>query len=402
MSAGALAPPGMVVLFLDASHFSPITDSSNVIPNALTEPLIRTASSVIRGLPEQAPVAIYSSNIDFHVVRDFAIENHSGQIVYPKLSAEQIQKATHIFEQRISAERFKIKLRITDLLTNELAQLESIADHVAKLPGRKALIWFCEGTGFHVPPREGVVYNQWFSAITAAQRANLAVYTVACNPRVPELLHRMAEITGGRFYDTSDQLPKAMRQALQDSRCSYELSWKPQHADRRPIHSIKIETRQSGIHLVYPDRYVEPLRPRRLDLRLKAAEAAFVTPLDAHSVGVNAEIMRQDEDMAAVLVSIDRDDIKLMPDGGRLRGLLDIIYAYFDGHGNRIHAGSRNTITFDLTEQQNRADMIRNRQYTLTENLVLPPNARTLRIAIRDGNSGALGSTTLHCEAGQF
>ncbi len=74
---------GLVVLLLDESKFLPQMASGNGSPNANTTSLAMTISNVLRKLPVEAPVAIYSTDYQLHAVRDFTWERGTKRVFPP-------------------------------------------------------------------------------------------------------------------------------------------------------------------------------------------------------------------------------------------------------------------------------------------------------------------------------
>ncbi|HXR77531.1 MAG TPA: hypothetical protein VN737_16235 [Bryobacteraceae bacterium] len=146
---------GAMAVLLDASSFlastmmrpapgSPPGPGSHVSLNSHAEAVKSTAISLVKNLSIESPVAVYVSNLDLRIIQDFADRPDSSAIV--KNSSANVNKALSVFDKMPILNPTKIhSIRITGAEEFELAQIESIADHMANLPGRKAVIWYCDG-----------------------------------------------------------------------------------------------------------------------------------------------------------------------------------------------------------------------------------------------------------------
>ncbi|MBI3209863.1 MAG: VWA domain-containing protein [Candidatus Solibacter usitatus] len=120
-----------------------------------------------------------------------------------------------------------------------------------KQPGRKAFILLSDGvdTGSRVSIS---------SAIEAAQRADTLVYTIrffdnkafrANTPIGKKVLQRLAEETGGGYFDVSEKQPlqKVFRQIEDELRNQYNLGFTPSKADTSgAFHRIRLTTNQKN------------------------------------------------------------------------------------------------------------------------------------------------------------
>lgn len=386
-----------VVILLDAQPFGPRVGglgSSPIPATADTEPIKKAAANALQAFAGNASVAFYSARNELHVLRDIP---QSAAASRTELSASDLKSALQIFDHpRNPLPEAKVVFNLPAIKRFDLAALESIASHVADRPGRKALVWFCDESPIRFSPEEGPLYYSWFSAMNALQHANMAVYPINClefsSGGMDKPLRQLAEWTGGRSYNEYTDLNNAIEQALTDSHPYYTAVWKPAHVPVTPIHSIRI---RSKTPLLYPHAIVEPVVPSKEAQRLFVAEAGLATPLSAHAMRLAATLQKENGGVVAKL-SIDPHSVTLEENNGVHRGALDVIYAYYDAAGNRMNAGSHDTMVLnikssDLTDFLSHATAV-------NQPLVIPPGAVSVRILIRDANSGALGSQGLSLE----
>jgi len=154
--------------------------------------------------------------------------------------------------------------------------LEAMAERLARLPGRKSLIWLSAGfpiqiDGKVVPGLAGIEksYRQRFEKlIDMLNRADVAVYSIdargltAGGGGLPlqsrgylETMMEAAERTGGTaFYDRND-LGEGVRLALEDHRLGYTLAFRvPDHASLGD-HDIRVSVKRPGVRLRYRESY---------------------------------------------------------------------------------------------------------------------------------------------------
>jgi len=165
-----------------------------------------------------------------------------------------------------------------------LAALEAIANHVARIPGRKNLIWISGGFPMHMGLDEFTVSNtqekRTFSeeterAARALNTANLAVYPVDArglvtnpdfssssrgngNPRRPpaggqskgmrsiqysqETMDELAQRTGGKAYYNSNDLKNASAAPSKIRKVTYVLGYYPSHNTwDGKFHDLKVQ-----------------------------------------------------------------------------------------------------------------------------------------------------------------
>ncbi|MBI3680320.1 MAG: VWA domain-containing protein, partial [Acidobacteria bacterium] len=218
-------------------------------------------------------IAIYSLSRNLRVLHEFtddttalirAVSRLKGH-VSPELQASTEQPEP-VGDERIDEFLEESNRRITDYYTinrvkTTLAAMEGIAYHVARLPGRKNLIWisgsFPAWIGMDEPPMSatGRVFTgerRTFSdeiehAVRLLNNSNIAIYPVdarglipdptfsavskgSANPRTAgrkspmqsialthDTMHMLADRTGGRPFYNSNDIAGALRKTLDES-----------------------------------------------------------------------------------------------------------------------------------------------------------------------------------------
>lgn len=409
-------PTGAIVVLLDA--FNPTFPTS--------EERKAAAEKLLRKLDSESPIAVYVADPELHIIRDFIGDNGRSQRFTRQVSRDEMKTALKAFEAKPTNGHLVHELHITDIQNFQLATLESIATHVADLPGKKALIWFCQASGFAIERMQpsSSLYIPMVLMLRALQASDMSIYSIDCFgrhlpprwtppefgavdmtrilPSAPKFkrpqkpyMDQFAEFTGGRAYYGMQQLETAIADASADLKHSYRLKWQP-GTDRREqlLHFVRLTSSEPDVQLRYLHSYVDGLATMSREDRLKAAERALDTPLAAREIIVDAHVRYAPQNTGpAVVVSFAPEHIRLRKTNGAYTGLLDVIYAFFDTTGKRISAGERSEVRLNITEDKRTAFL--SDEQKIESALTVPAGATKLRVVVRDANSGALGSVTV-------
>jgi VWFA-related protein len=320
---------------------------------------------------------------------------------------------------------------------NTLQAFEAIAQHLAGLPGRKSIIWLSGGfpltIGFDEIPEPGSTRDQrtftreMDAAIRALNNSGIAVYPVDARglmvmpgfdastrgaPRVggnplPRLsaqranidtMNELADRTGGHAAYNTNGLSDAIRRAIDDGRVTYTLGYySTDEAQDGRFRNIKIEVDRPHLDVRYRKGYFA-MRPadKTPETRKREISAAVWSPLDSTAIGLNARvdfIEQPEPNTVNVFVQIDPSMLAFRQEGGRWKAELDIIYVQKDERGKMPANGVTDTISLALTEENYskalRQGLIHQKRFPRQ------PTASTLRIVVRDADSGSVGSVTV-------
>lgn len=315
-----------------------------------------------------------------------------------------------------------------------LHALEFIANHLARMPGRKNLIWVSGGfpltIGFEnlaawTNPQidQRTFTDEVNRTVQAVNDANMAIYPVdarglmvdprfsAANrninlrtPRAPvgvrnqESMQELASRTGGRVYINTNDLKNAIRDAAADSQVSYTLGFYPTNEKfDSKFHEIKLQVpERSGLNLRYRKGYFDLAeQPQDDKIRKLALRDAVWSPIDATAMGLTVNVKPAGAPRPyslEVQVKIDRSSIRLEPQGDRWDGRLDLMFVQKDDRGNQYNGEVE---TLDLRLLQPHYEQVVRDGLVYKKVLNRDRRAKQLRVVVRDAASGSLGSVTV-------
>ncbi|HEX6464553.1 MAG TPA: VWA domain-containing protein, partial [Vicinamibacterales bacterium] len=318
---------------------------------------------------------------------------------------------------------------------NTLAVFEAIAQHLAGLPGRKSLIWVSDGIplmiGFDEMPTPGapltnrdkrIFSPEMDAAVRALNNSGIAVYPVdarglmppaefsASNramPRTPPTLAsrnanvdtmlELASRTGGRAAYNTNDLAHAIRRAVDDGRVTYTLGYYPtDDTQDGKFHDVKVTVRRPGLDVRFRKGYFS-LRPtaQTADRKKSDMRAAVWSPLESTAIPVAARVdfIDQAQQTINVFIQLDPSTVSFKKDGDRWKAVLDVAYVQKDEHGRVKAGGEVDNMSIALTEDNYRK--LRQQPLIHQHRSARAAGATTLRIVVRDADTGSVGSVTV-------
>lgn len=348
----------------------------------------------------------------------------SEQTAEPTGSAEIDDFLTHTYG--VMSDFYTVNRALTTLKA-----METIANHLAGIPGRKNLIWFSGGFPFTLgfddpevfsdPVREHRAFNEETERVSKAMNnANVAIYPVdarglmtlqqfkAENARAPvapgralnpsaknqDTMEILADATGGRaFYNTND-LKGAIRKAVEDAAVTYTLGFYPPSEDwDGKYHKVEVKVRRKGLDVRARKGFIAFLE--QTPTPKQAAEAlrnALASPLQATGIGINARMDVSDQPKLGsirVLLQIDPANLTLQQTGGRYTGSLEMVFVQQTADGRGINTSNQG-LTVNLLPERYQSAL---RTGLLLTKYVEPvKGAEMLQIVILDRPTGNIGS----------
>jgi len=365
---------------------------------------------------------------------------------------------------------------IVDRASKTAAALEAIGNHVARLPGRKNLVWVSGSFPFAIghfgsdgvanwedaafdqqisggrgkansgggaaastalygvnihdgsPARAQVNFDEILRRATRALNdADISVYPVdargliampasltaagatpvsraSINQRVSSpstipvgrsTMQMLAEATGGRVFDNTNDIQGAIRSAIDDSEVTYTLGFYPdaKGLDSK-FHDLKVQVKRAGVDIRFRKGYLaSPDAPVPDKQRGEEITAAVSTALEAAGIGLKA--VTEPEEKAngiVVTVAIDPKDLSFESRDGKRLAIVDVAFSPRAADGHDLGTATQ-TLRLNLEPARYAAVL----EQGLTVNKTFPADAKRaqVRIAVFDRGSGKVGSVVV-------
>lgn len=403
---------------------------------------------IIRFLQHVSPedhVALYGLNTELIVLQDFTQDSsallnavksftpkelaafdvsHPGDLDVPALRNDpawmKFQARVNEASQMIS-DQYKV-----NRVNATIAAIESIANHVAGIPGRKNLVWVSGGfpmeigMGVIAPDRDTRLLNP-NDAARALSSVSMAIYPIDAhgieNPGMGPSMQSpgkanesffarqssrdsfrlLADATGGKAFYGSNDVADAARRAFDDGRYSYTLGFYPDHGkwDGR-YRKIKVTLKTPAAQVRYRKGYFSyPDRPADEDkIKAELVDAA-VSPLEATnlamliSVKPIAPLEKRNLDLR---IEMDPKQFLLSFADGHDTGALDMYYLQRDVRG-KILAADKHRLGLNFDPKQ--YEFLAKAGIIFESHLTMHADTSEIRVVIRDAGSGAMGSVTM-------
>lgn len=325
----------------------------------------------------------------------------------------------------------------TNRILGTLKAIEFIANHLAKTPGRKNLIWVSGGFPLSIgfdnvaqmrnPQIDQRIFTEEITeTVRAVNEANMAIYPVDArglmtDPRYDgqrqgnpngkgrpkptamvgvknqEAMNELASRTGGHAYYNTNDLEKAIHEAVDDSRVTYTLGFYPvDESFDGKFHKIEVQTvERKGVHLRYRKGFFDlPELPQDEKARKAELADAAWSPLDASGIGIAARIVPSTAKPGSleIVLVIDSTQVSLEQQSDRWVGRLDVLFIQRDDNGNQ-YDGIGDVIDLRLAADSY-AKFVK-QGFIYNKIIVRSDRAKLLRIVVRDSASGAIGSITV-------
>lgn len=362
-------------------------------------------------------------------------------------SPEEAAQAAETIQGIINALKEEEFFFQSDRILTTLNAFESIANHLAGLPGRKNLVWvsgsFPLELGYFerpdldrgTPPeisgspnsarygsgrtRRGVAPapvmvkhgrsrtfdGEFVRTVHALNAANLSVYPVdarslSSNPLASQNISTMKSLandTGGKAYYNTNDIMNSVREAIADSQASYTLAYYPseQKLDGR-YRRIKVTVKRPGLVIRHRKGYFDVDQASADEgAQMAAIQQVVWSPLDATGISLEVELGAAgaaSQDTLPLRVKVDLSGITLEQYGDFWRGKLDFFLVQTDSKG-REHESRSQTIGLQFPKTAYEAVMARG--YGYREEVRRVKDATALRIVVRDASSGNTGRVVI-------
>lgn len=362
-----------------------------------------------------------------------------SQIDNPLLAADAAQAASlaamQDLAQATAAEMTDYAMRDRVYVTK--AALQAIAEHLSGMPGRKKLAWISGSfPAYTLDQRNRVgatqIEIQDFGpqineSIRALNAANVAVYPIdpralntgfsmakpAGDPRKPgvpgvteatpagltltglDTMNLLASGTGGHAYYGTNDLVGVMKDVIEDDQVSYRLAFYPSDGKLDgSYHNLGVKVARKGSAKVDEVRfrkgyYAMDTKTYSNGLWREELNELMLNPLEATRLGmrVSAAPVPTPKGVYNLEVTLDLEDLHL--EKVKDRWVANIAFGTMLSPSASTK-GTLETIRLSLTEDRLRAGL--QNGYRLRRKVVLSDFSGTMRVAIEDISTGAIGS----------
>ncbi len=385
----------------------------------------------IKTLDPKDRVAIYGLSDTLHVLSDFTSDRDRLLAILKsydttsKTSRESVEPGAYHtpvpgeFNPLVNAQVLQLAA-----ITNErraettMSALQSIAFHVANIPGRKNLVWLTANLPFSsdalariLGPAQIAAYpvdgralltrknpeSQWEIDDQLGGVLGIGMPAQSSAPIGIDTMQRLADETGGRAFVNTNDLTGAIRDAVEDSAVTYTLGF---YIDSSSLdgkfHELKVQAHRSGLNIRYPKGYFALKdAPASQDERHNNFLTAIKSPLDSSAIPIQIQVSRVNQptpNSLALSGSIGIQDLQLAQSGEVRTGSLDITVIEQDQTG-KVLRESANRINLRFTEKQYPAVL----KTGITFRKTVQPQAgmTTLRVLVQDPTTAAIGSLVI-------
>ncbi len=423
-----------VVLF-DASN----TDFNN---SAFAHARVAKFLEAVR--PEDR-VALYGLSNRLVVLHDFtedaaALKRALDQFrPAPSLTTAATTFKESIADGHFAADENNVNQRVSDVymkarVLQTAAAMEAIANHLARVPGRKNLVWvsgsFPMSIGYFQKRLAGARPEKFSfaaeveRAARALSNAGVAIYPVdahsltalegaynaattpkmgplALQNRVPvpapapvadrATMETLAEATGGRVFADTNDIAGAVRQAVDDSRFSYTIGYYPDHDQwNGEFREIKVRVKRPGVEVRSRSGYVAfPLAAAAPAVGLTDVALA---PLERSELGISIQTEPAGPGQFKAHVRIGTSAMRFEWKDGRWNASLEVLWMQL-GEGGKVLLSRAHTLDFKLSQET--YEKAGREGLGISSVETIDEKAEELRFAARDLVSEAAGSVRI-------
>jgi VWFA-related protein len=213
-------------------------------------------------------------------------------------------------------------------------------------------------------------------------------------PTGTNALRTLVEDTGGRISESSNDIQKAIRNAINDAEATYTLSYyaDPKSLDSR-FHDLKVQVNRKDVDLRCRKGYVALPDPKSPDAqRTEAFRQMLVNPLTVDGIGLMAAYEKVDQPKPGSIhttVVISAADLALEQNGGQWTGEVELVLTPRSADG-KDRGSIRQPLGLKLSQEQ--YDAVLKQGISLSKTLEPSGDVAELRAVVCDRVSGRMGS----------
>jgi VWFA-related protein len=418
------APPNVTVVLLDALNTS-FMDKAFVR---------RRLVKYLQTIQPQDRVALYALGTRLRILHDFTSDASSLLASLQKFKddiAPEIDES-HLDPMGLASKKLGKVSAESDAVSSATGAVEltvealrEIAEHVAELPGRKNLIWVSGAFPFSIGTNnfrmgyygEKVTFSTQIElAARALSNANVAIYPVDArglvatdvdgpggNPfKAPDTddiatMQILAERTGGRAYFNTNDIMGSIRDAVNDSRVTYELAFSPNDIKwDGSFHTIRVKVNRPDAVVQVRKGYfalAEPNVTPQQHLMIMAETAK--SPMEASGIQMNVQAttgMAVQGKTLKLTLSFATQQFSFEQLNGQWNAMVDTAFVQLDDSNEIIASSVR---PFPLHLDAATYERLLKQGLTYTAEMLIVPSAVQVRVILRDHSNGKIGSVSI-------
>jgi len=429
MEARGGAPSNVSVILLDALNTS-FMDRA-FVRNRLVK--------YLRTVQPQDRVALYALGTHLQVLHDFTSDASSLLASFEAYKDEIGPEIDESHFDRLGLASKKLRgtssasyraEKTLNTVQTTMEVLREIADHLGALPGRKNLIWISGGFPFSIRADnlqrnsygERIVFATQIEIVARAlSDANVAIYPVdarglidlgadamlngsAGNPfLVPDTddfgtMQTLADRTGGRAFFNTNDIEGSVRQAVDDSRVTYELGFVPEGIKwDGSFHKIHVTVDRTDAHVRARKGYFALAEPKEAPLEhLVLIARTAISPVEATAIEMNVHVKPGHAVKGNTLkmeIAFDIGQLEFQQDNqGYWNATVDTAFVELDERGKMIASTLRPyPLCFDTATH----DRFLKEGMAYSNVMLILPDAAMVRVILRDTSTGKIGSVNI-------
>jgi VWFA-related protein len=419
------APPNVTIILLDALNTS-FMDKAFV-----RQRLVK----YLQTIQPQDRVALYSLGSRLRILHDFTSDASSLLVSLQKFK-DDVSPEIDLSDFDLSGDPYKRLGGPSDdmdrmqgtvnVVQITVEALREIADHVRALPGRKNLIWLSGSFPFSISSEnmrlgthgEHILFATEIELVARAlSDANVSIYPVDARGLIPTdidgpggnpfrssvmpdfgTMLTLAERTGGRAYFNTNDIMGSVRQAIDDSRVTYEVGIVPQdvkwdgsfHRLRVSVNRKDAQVRARTGYFASEDSGEAP----QTHVQLIAQTA--MSPVEATGIEMNVHVEPGEAVLGATLkmdLAFDAGQLEFRQDkDGLWNAVVETAFVELDERGKMLASTLQ---PFPLHIDTAAYERLLKEGLTYTHEMLIVPGAVHIRVILRDGATGKIGSVDL-------
>jgi VWFA-related protein len=435
---GANAQPPLTVIVIDSyaarywdmhSNMCPPPPPLPPFPLCAVGPIFHEVEKFISHMQPQDRVALYELGDKLYLLQDFTSD------------ASALHRALDRGKQYIPPSFTSSKLDPLDMDAHTMDAMHVIADRLANVPGRKNLVFLSPG----FPPTPNLILTTQKIDETSKSLGNADLPVSAVDPlglnggdpaigpvpsgggggkggghgtlapppgaiaarvamagRVPrrtdfDFSKKLAELSGGRAYENTNDLAGAIRRVIDASSATYLLGYYPDHNKwNGEFREIKVKVNRPSVEIRARRGYYAVADTASASERnsQKLAEA-IRSPLESTDLSLDVQVDAANDSGARQLrvkISLDPSQLHFQQQGDRWTDNVGEYWAEFDGEGHQVGTHSQ---TLNLRPTLDEYKTFVQKAFSFSETVPIADDAEEVRLVVRDGKEGAIGSVII-------